>query len=195
MGKIISVIGFLLLLSFPSIGQQLNKVSTNPLQLFVFGLNNIEYERGFREGKFGLSFYGSMSGSSVPAHGGYEFHGAEQSFSFKVYTNKFDRNSFWYGGKLSLATGDIFYDYDFSSSMYDDPEFQKYINNRAIDISTLGLTGIAGYQFILSNFYLDLFGGIGYAVTNDLFGGAEYLGEIEESDLLLNYGLRVGVSF
>lgn len=48
---------------------------------------------------------------------------------------------------------------------------------------------------MLNSFYLDLHVGLGYALTNDLFGDAEYSGDISESKLLIPYGIKMGIAF
>ena len=71
----------------------------------------------------------------------------------------------------------------------------KDVNNRAFGVGTLGLSGKFGYQFILNSFYLDFFGSVGYALTNDLFGTASYNGNIEEANILLTIGIKTGIAF
>ena len=190
----------LIFLSLVFIGMQgfsqekTNKLSMNPIQLFGFNITNFEYERGFNEGKLGVAFFYGNTGNATRAIGGYKMYLAEQNISIKGYLNSISKSSFWYGGQLSVASGDIIYDYDFNSE-YNEEERDKYFNNRAIDIGTLGVTGKVGYQLILGSFYLDFFGGLGYALTNDLFGDAEYSGEVEEVKLLLTYGIKTGIAF
>ncbi len=161
--------------------EKLNKISVNPIQLFGYNITNLEYERGFNDGKIGVSFFYGTTGSATRRNGGYTMYVTEQNVNVKGYSNSISQNSFWYGGQLSVASANI---YDFESW-----------DNSATNIGTLGLTGKIGYQFILKSFYLDFFGGLGYALTNDLFGDAEYSGDVEEVNLLLTYGIKMGIAF
>lgn len=160
---------------------KLNKISVNPIQLFGFNITNLEYERGFNEGKLGVSFFYGTTGRATRKIGGYTLFVAEQNVNVKGYTNSISQNSFWYGGQLSVVSARI---YDLNNW-----------DNQAYNIGTLGLTGKIGYQFILESFYLDFFGGLGYAITNDLFGDAVYSGDVEEVNLLLTYGIKMGIAF
>ena len=161
--------------------EKLNKISVNPIQLFGFNMTNFEYERGFDEGKLGISFFYGKTGSSTRNIDGLTTYMSEQNFSIKSYTNNISQSSFWYGGQVSVSSANIF-------------DLEDW-NNRASNIGTLGLTGKMGYQFILKSFYFDLFGGLGYALTNDLFGDVQYSGNIEETNLLLTYGIKMGIIF
>lgn len=129
----------------------------------------------------GVSFFYGTTGNSTRVIDGITAYVTEQNVSIKSYSKSISKSSFWYGGQLSVASGSIY-------------EEEGY-NNRATGIGTLGLTGKLGYQFILKSFYLDFFGGIGYALTNDLFGSAEYSGNITENNLLLTYGIKTGIAF
>lgn len=161
--------------------EKLNKLSVNPLQLFGFNITNFEFERGFNDGKIGVSFFYGKTGSATRRIGGYDMYVTEQNTSIKAYTRTISQNSFWYGGQLSVASADI----------YDRNDF----NNRATDIGTLAISGKTGYQFILKSFYLDFFGGLGYALTNNLFGEAMYSGDVYETKILLTWGIKTGIAF
>ncbi len=161
--------------------ERMNKVSVNPLQLFVFNITNLEYERGFNDGKLGVSFFYGETGNTTREIGGIVAFVTEQNVSVKSYSKSIAESSFWYGGQLSVASGDIF----------DTDNF----DNRANGIGTLGLAGKLGYQLILKSFYLDFFGGVGFALTNDLFGTAEYSGDITASNILFTYGIKTGIVF
>ena len=176
---------FILLTCFSLQGfsqDKLNKLSVNPIQLFVFNITNLEYERGFCDGKLGVSFFYGGTGRTTRSIGRYRMYMTEQNISVKGYTRGINNNSFWYGGQLSVASSSI---YSISYNNY----------NSAGNVGTLGLTGKAGYQFVLKSFYLDFFGGLGYAITNDLFGKATYTGDVKETKLLLIYGIKTGIAF
>jgi hypothetical protein len=161
--------------------EKLNKLSVNPIQLFGFNITNFEYERGFNEGKLGVSFFYGTSGMANRKTGDYDMYVSEQNVAVKGYLNNISQNSFWYGGQISVA----------SASIYDTDDY----DNRATDIGTLGITGKIWYQFIIKSFYLDFFGGLGYALTNDLFGQAIYNGNVEETKILYTYGIKTGIAF
>lgn len=158
--------------------EKLNKLSVNPIQLFGFNITNFEYERGFIDGKLGVSFYYGMTGMASRSIGGYSVYIAEQNISIKGYSRSIDNNSFWYGGQLSVASGSIWGD-----------------NGSATNVGTLGLSGKLGYQLIIKSFYLDFYGGLGYALTNNLFGDVSYSGGVSETKLLLIYGIKTGIAF
>jgi hypothetical protein len=68
--------------------------------------------------------------------------------------------------------------------------------DKATNIGALGVLGITGYQFIIKSFYIKPYLGAGYALRNDLFGSAEYEGDIgKPKDWLLTYGLKIGFCF
>lgn len=161
--------------------ERLNKVSVNPLQLFGFNIVNFEYERGFNEGKLGVAFFYGRTGNTTRKIGDIRAFLTEQNVSVKSYSKSIDETSLWYGGQLSVASGDII-------------DFDDF-DNSARGIGTLGITGKLGYQFILDSFYLDFFAGLGFAVTNDLFGTAQYTGDITESRVLPILGLKTGIAF
>lgn len=160
---------------------QLNKVSVNPIQLLGYNQINIEYERAFWEEKWGIGFYTGHTGNASPKiHGQYSRLSSE-SFLIKRYSKSFDKTSFWYGGMITVASGEI------SSADSQD---------KATNIGALGLQGIAGYQFIIRSFYITPYLSAGYAITNNLFGSAEYAGNIgKPTKGLLTYGLKAGICF
>ncbi len=171
------------LISVQSFSQEIrNKLSVNPGQLFVFSMTNFEYERGFNNGKLGVSFFLGTTNLTVRPIGGLIRTGTEQNFNLKFYSKSFSTSSFWYGGQLSVASGSIY-------------EAGDFWNNRASGLGTVGISGKLGYQFLIQSFYLDFYGGVGYAITNNLFGQAQYIGRFTESRLLIPYGIKMGIAF
>jgi hypothetical protein len=161
--------------------QRLNKLSVNPIQLFGYNRLNMEYERGLSEGKYGLCFYlGQTGNSSRKIHGQYSWL-SEQNVAFKVYSKNIEKSNFWYGGMVSVSSGNIV-----SENGVD----------KAGNIGALGVMGTSGYQFVAGSFYANLYLCLGYALTNDLFGSATYTGNIKKpTDWLFTYGLKIGISF
>jgi len=172
----------LLIISAPVYAQgRLNKLSVNPIQLFGYNRLNMEYERGFKDGKNGISVYLGQTGNSTrKIHGQYSYL-SEQNVALKFYAKTIEKSSFWYGGMISVSSGNI---------------YSENANEKALNIGALGLLGVSGYQVVINSFFLNLYLGIGYALTNDLFGSAQYTGDISKpSDWLLTYGFKVGFSF
>jgi hypothetical protein len=170
------------ILSFSSFGQQkLNKLSVNPLQLFGYNRLNVEYERGFNAGKYGISFYmGRTGNASRKIHGQYSWL-SEQNVALKFYYKSLDKSSFWYGGMVSVSSGNI----------YDENGVDQ-----ATNIGALGILATSGYQFIVKSFYINPYLGAGYSLTNDLFGSAQYAGDISKpTNWLLTYGFKMGICF
>jgi hypothetical protein len=159
----------------------MNKLSVNPIQILGYNRLNVDFERGFGEGKYGINFYFGRTGNSTrKIHGQYSYL-SEQSVGFKRYTRYIDKTCFWYGGLLSVSSGDI----------YDENKLDS-----ATNIGALGLLGSGGYQILIRQFYLNFYLNFGYALTNDLFGSAEYSGDIgRPTDFLLTYGLKIGFAF
>ncbi len=161
--------------------EKLNKLSVNPIQLMGYNRINGEFERSFREGKMGVSIYFGQTGNASPKIHGQYSHLSEQNMAVKFYGKKFNQSSFWYGGLVSVSSGNI----------YDENGIDK-----ALNIGALGIMGITGYQLIFRSFYVTPYLGAGYALTNDLFGSAEYFGDIgKPTDWLLMYGLKMGFCF
>lgn len=158
--------------------EKFNKLSVNPIQLFVYGITNFEYERGFNDGKLGVAFFYGMSGMTTREIGDHKAYASEQNVSVKRYSNNFSTNSFWYGGQISVATASVWGD-----------------EGQAFDIGTLCVSSKSGYQVILNSFYLDFFGSLGYVVTNDLYGKATYEGDVAESNIILFLGVKMGIAF
>lgn len=160
---------------------KMNKLSVNPIQLFGYNRLNLEYERGLSEGKYGISFYlGQTGNSSRKIHGQYSWL-SEQNVAFKVYSKSIDKSNFWYGGMVSVSSGNIV-----SENGVD----------KASNIGALGVLGSSGYQFVAGSFYANLYLCVGYALTNDLFGSAEYTATFEKpTDWLFTYGLKIGITF
>jgi len=163
--------------------ERLNKVSFNPIQLFGFNILNAEYERGFSDGKLGVSFYMGRSGMFGAESAGYQIFVSHQKVGIKYYTRNIQRNSLWLGGQLSAASG---YVYGIEGNNSDD---------EALVNGTLGVIGKIGYQLVLGSFLIDLHAGAGYALTNNLYGESYYSGGIGESNLLLDFGINTGIVF
>jgi hypothetical protein len=157
-----------------------NKISVNPIQLIGYNILNSEYERGFNEGKTGVAFFIGRTGNATREYNDVVAYVSEQSVTYKLYSKTISESSFWFGPQLSVATGDL---------------FNSRTDSYAFDIGTLGISGKVGYQVIIKSFYLDPYVSVGYAITNDLFGNARYQGSFEESKVLLNYGLKMGIIF
>lgn len=159
----------------------LNKVSVNPVQLLGYNQLNMEYERSFMEGKWGGGFNMRHTGNASPRIHGQYSQLSEENIFFKRYVRRYDRNSLWYGAMLAVASGEIYSDNG---------------ADKASNIGALGLLGIGGYQFIIRSLYLTPYAGAGYAITNDLFGSAEFTGNIgKPTKGLLTYGLKAGICF
>lgn len=160
---------------------KLNKLSLNPIELLGYNRLNVEFERGFRQGKMGISLYIGHTGvASRKIHD--EFSQlSEESVAVRFFTKAMDKSSYWYGAMISVSSGNIT-----SADGLD----------RASNIGALGILGVTGYQFMIRSFFIDPFIGVGYAVTNDLFGSAEYTGDIgRPTDWLLTYGFKIGFCF
>lgn len=167
---------------FSSFAQpKLNKVSVNPIQLFGNNRLNVEYERGFSEGKYGISFYiGRTGNASRNIRGQYSWL-SEQNVGLKFYSKNMDKSSFWYGGMISVSSGNI----------YDENGVDQ-----ATNIGALGILATSGYQLILKLFYINPYVGAGYAISNDLFGSSQYTGDMAKpSNGLFVYGFRMGICF
>lgn len=65
--------------------EKLNKISVNPIQLFGFNITNFEYERGFNDGKLGVSFFYGNTGNATRKVGDYNMNLSEQNVSVKGY--------------------------------------------------------------------------------------------------------------
>lgn len=161
--------------------QRLNKLSINPIQLVGYNRLNMEYERGFNDGKSGICFYLGQTGNSAgKIHGQYS-HLSEQSVALKLYSKNIEKSCFWYGGMVSVSSGNI---------------YTQDETGKASNIGALGLLGTTGYQFIIKSLYINTCLSLGYAITNDLFGSAQYTGNIEKpTNWLLTYGFKMGFSF
>lgn len=161
--------------------QRLNKLSFSPIQLLGFNQLNLEYERGFKSSNIGISVYLSSTGNAFrKVHGQYSKL-SEQNFSLKYYSNAIDSSSFWFGGILSVASGNI----------YDENGIDS-----AKNIGSLGIQFTTGYQFIFKSLYINPYLSAGYSITNDLFGSAEYTGNINKpSQWILTYGFKIGMCF
>ena len=174
-----TITGFL---SFNVFSQEMkSKFSINPIQLSLSNAINFEYERSFNNGKLGVAFTFANNGATAGKMSETRMSLSEQSVTFKSYSNSFYESGWWYGGAMSVASGFI----------QDEDDF----NNVAYNIGTLGVSGKVGHQIVIKSFYANVFGGIGYAITNDLFGEAVYNGDYSESNLLIPYGLNLGITF
>jgi len=173
---------FICFISIASFSQEkMNKISISPIQLIGYNRLNLEYERGFAAGKYGLAIYfGQTGNSSRKIHGQYSSL-SEQNVSIKFYPKQINSCGFWFGGILSIASGNL----------YDD---KKAI--LAGNIGTMGILGGVGYQYLFKSFYINTYLSAGYAVTNNLFGSAEYFnGTKKPTDILLTYGFKTGFCF
>jgi hypothetical protein len=161
--------------------QKMNKLSVNPIQLFGYNRLNMEYERGFNAGKYGISFYMGRTGyASRKIHGQYSWL-SEQNVALKFYSKSMDKSSFWYGGMVTVSSGNI---------------YEENGVEQAINIGALGILASSGYQFIVNSFYINPYLGAGYSLTNDLFGSAKYTGDnAKPTNWLLTYGFKVGICF
>jgi hypothetical protein len=161
--------------------QKLNKLSVNPIQLFGYNRLNIEYERGFSEGKYGISVYmGRTGNASRKIHGQYSWL-SEQNAAIRFYSKSMEKSSFWYGGMVSVSSGNI----------YDENGVDQ-----ATNIGALGIMATSGYQLFIKSFFINSYAGAGYSLTNDFFGSAQYTGNIAKpSNWLLMYGFRMGFCF
>jgi hypothetical protein len=141
----------------------------------------VEYERGFNAGKYGISFYmGRTGNASRKIHGQYAWL-SEQNVALKFYSKSMDKSSFWYGGIVSVSSGNI----------YDENGIDQ-----ASNIGALGILATSGYQFIVKSFYINPYLGAGYSVTNDLLGSADYTGDnAKPKNWLLTYGFKMGICF
>lgn len=157
---------------------KLKKLSINPFYLIGTNILNFEYERGFVDGKLGVSFYYGRTGGATREILGIKSYTSEQTISLKTYSKSISSTSLWYGGQISVISGSIYVD-----------------NESAYGIGKLGLSGKVGYQFIIRSFYLDFYGGAGYAVTNDLFGSIVYNGDLTISKYILLFGIKTGIAF
>ena len=174
-------------LSFVQSGHTENrtKFSVNPSALFVYNLQNFQLERTFFEGKLGWAFFYARTGQATREVGGYSAYGAEQSLTGKFYAKDVTQNSLWYGGKFSVA----------SASVYEGQSPFFLSGSTATNVGTLGLLAMGGYQIVSGGLFIDPFAGVGLALTNNFFGGARYTGDLEETRLLLNFGVQIGMSF
>jgi hypothetical protein len=161
--------------------QKMNKLSVNPIQLFGYNRLNVEYERGFNAGNYGISFYMGRTGNAArKIHGQYAWL-SEQNVTLKFYSKNMYKSSIWYGGTVSVASGNI----------YDENGIDQ-----ATNIGALGILATSGYQLIVKSFYINLYLGAGYSLTNDLFGSAQYAGDISKpTNWLLTYGFKMGICF
>ena len=160
---------------------RLNSLSVNPIQLFGYNRLNCEYTRGFNQGKYALSIYLGKTGNSArKIHGQYGYY-SEQSISVDFFSKKMDQSSLWYGGTVTVASGDL----------YDENEIDQ-----ATGIGSLGILAGIGYQFVIRSFCISPYIHAGYALTNDLFGSAEYTEDMgKPTKGLLKYGFKAGFCF
>lgn len=160
---------------------QLQKLSVNPIQLLGYNKLNAEFERVFGKGKEGIGFYIGQTGNASPKIHGQYSRLSEENIFYKHYLKSFSSSSFWYGAMISVSSGEIH-----SENGLD----------KASNIGALGILGITGYQFIVKSFYITPYLGAGYAITNNLFGSAEYTGNIgKPTNGLLTYGFKTGICF
>ena len=158
--------------------QKLNKLSVNPIQLLGYNRLNLEFEHGFNLGKSGISLYLGHTGNSTrKIHGQYSYL-SEQNAGYKRYIKSIDKTCFWYGGLISVSSGNI----------YDENK-----TDSATNIGALGILGSGGYQILIKQLYLGIYLNFGYSITNDLFGTAYYSGDFKQpTNFLLTYGFKIG---
>lgn len=74
---------------------KLNKLSLNPIELLGYNRLNIEFERGFGQGKMGISLYIGHTGvASRKIHD--EFSQlSEESVAVRFFTKAIDKSSYW----------------------------------------------------------------------------------------------------
>ena len=145
------------------------------------GMNNLEYERGFAEGKIGIAFYYGKTGNTIKANNGYRINASEQSVALNAYIKNIGKPALWFGPKLSFISSDI--------TDNNNP------GNRATGIGTLGLSMSLGVQLVLGGLYISPYFSFGGALTNDLWGEAHYYGNLTPNRLIINYGLKTGIAF
>jgi len=159
--------------------EKMNKFSFNPIQLFASNITNFEYERGLKEGKFGVSLLYARTGLSTRSILENKIYMSEQSVTAKFYKANMNQSSLWYGGELAVI----------NQSLYKDEN-----SSRAL-IEALGISGKVGYQYIYKSLYADAYGGLGIAATDNLFGNAYYSGDYSKSIFLFQFGLKLGIVF
>ena len=64
----------------------------------MYNIPNFEYERGFNDGKLGVSFFYGSTGNATREIEGYDLYASEQNVNVKFYNTNISQNSFWYGG-------------------------------------------------------------------------------------------------
>ena len=161
--------------------EKLNKISVSPIQLLGYNRLNFEYERGFNEGRLGCAIYLGKTGyASRKVHGQYSYL-SEENAAIKRYTKTYDQSCFWYGGAISVVSGNIYSDNKVDSTT---------------NIGALGLVATSGYQFFIRSFYMNLYIGAGYSITNDFFGSAHFNEALgRPSNWILTYGIKTGFKF
>jgi hypothetical protein len=160
---------------------KMNKLSVSPIQLIGYNRLNIEFERGFNNGKYGCALYlGQTGNASRLIHNQYSTL-SEQNVAFKFYGKSIDRSCFWYGGLVSVTSGNL---------------YSKDKTESSTNISSLGLQATGGYQFFIQSFYANLYVSSGYSVTNNLFGSATFNDNWDcPSHIILAYGIKAGFKF
>lgn len=154
-----------------------NAISVNPIQLFVFGMYNLEFEGSLGD-RASLSVFFGITGSAYPEYFGVKTSVREQRIGCKFYPRAHAPSGFYVGPNLSLTTGNI--------------STTDYSISR---ISALGLSAEVGYRWLLGKFAVAPFGGFGGTITNDLFQKKIESGYGEEIKLLpifWYYGLKIG---
>ncbi|MCD6023122.1 MAG: hypothetical protein K0Q91_38 [Fibrobacteria bacterium] len=182
MKKILPLVTLLAALAHP---ENRTKFSVDPMALFVANLQNFEMERTVFDGKLGWAFYFARTGTAAREIDGYAFYGTEQALTAKYYFNNVSRSSLWLGGALSVA----------SANVYERVNGSNTLANSATNIGTLGVHARIGYQWKFGSWFVEPVSGLGFALTNNLFGGSRYQGDVEEAHLLLKYGIQSGLSF
>jgi hypothetical protein len=144
----------------------------------LFNTQNFEIEKGF-DNNLSFGFFYANTGSSTRKIRDYRYNMSEQSFFLKHYFSGFNNSSGWIGQKLGIASANI---------------IGEGGNQAILNMGTLSLSFISGYQANIQSFFINVFGSIGYAITNDFFGDMVIYGdELEETNILLGYGVQVGL--
>lgn len=173
---------FLLVTGYFAYSQSnLNKLSVSPIQLIGYNRLNVEFERGFNEGRTGVAFYfGQTGNASRKIHNEFSTL-SEQNATLKFYNKAIDKSCFWYGTSVSVSSGNL-YSADKADS--------------TINIGALGVLGTGGYQFFVRSFYVNTYVSAGYSFTNNLFGSAVFDPDLgKPSNWLLAYGFKIGFKF
>jgi hypothetical protein len=162
--------------------EKFNKLSVNPVQCFIGHIYNLEYERGFKleNTDYGFSFLIGRTGFQPRIIDGYKINMAEFNLSYKMYTESFNKSSFWYSGQISVI-----------STKIDDLKSVQRVSN----IGTLGISAKEGYQLFWKSCYVDFNMNLMYVITHNLFGIGIYEDNVKNSKWIFRLGFRTGIIF